>query len=559
MTVGGAPYSLYSRDIDLSAATVEIDGLIAEDAGYEAQMIAELKAKLFTEADNKSNAGVYAVTVKDYAHDNYVLEITDGVYNVRKLPVTVIMDFGGYGYGTAPKLPYVAAVADGTTVMSGFDKSLITVVYVGLDEVPTDAGNYPVTVTIDEDCNYSLANAVAGTFVITQTELDPTLVEFETVYYDGTVKAPKVIGIKGDAFSADVFDVSYEGEWTRAGVAYTIVLTLKSTKNTKWINFEGADRRMTYTISRGSNSLVSDDPNNEPTVTITGWTYGMHNAATNAPSAKTAFGADRIVYEYSTSGDKDGEWSTDIASRDAGEYYVRAVVRETTDYEAFYSEPVKFTVQKVAVSVPTLGIASSGEGKNDTYTGKDMGASVDGFDNGLMEIFYDGNVNINGSKVTVFARNAGEYTVSIALKNVKNYRWADGITTDAQGNAVLTWTIGKQKVKLPDDNHDTMIVNGKLLEYLPVGFDASIMNIEDNRSAYGGAFTAIVTLKDTDNYEWETGGTAPKEYKFEIVGANTVFIVVISVMMGISVALIAVALVQFMQYRKRKHSVGGEE
>lgn len=559
VTVGGAPYSLYSRDIDLSAATVEIDGLIAEDAGYEAQMIAELKAKLFTEADNKSNVGVYAVTVKDYAHDNYVLEITDGVYNVRKLPVTVIMDFGGYGYGTAPKLPYVAAVADGTTVMSGFDKSLITVVYVGLDEVPTDAGNYPVTVTIDEDCNYSLANAVAGTFVITQTELDPTLVEFETVYYDGTVKAPKVIGIKGDAFSADVFDVSYEGEWTRAGVAYTIVLTLKSTKNTKWINFEGADRRMTYTISRGSNSLVSDDPNNEPTVTITGWTYGMHNAATNAPSAKTAFGADRIVYEYSTSGDKDGEWFTDIASRDAGEYYVRAVVRETTDYEAFYSEPVKFTVQKVAVSVPTLGIASSGEGKNDTYTGKDMGASVDGFDNGLMEIFYDGNVNINGSKVTVFARNAGEYTVSIALKNVKNYRWADGITTDAQGNAVLTWTIGKQKVKLPDDNHETMIVNGKLLEYLPVGFDASIMNIEDNRSAYGGAFTAIVTLKDTDNYEWETGGTAPKEYKFEIVGANTVFIVVISVMMGISVALIAVALVQFMQYRKRKHSAGGEE
>ena len=163
---------------------------------------------------------------------------------------------------------------------------------------------------------------------------------------------------------------------------------------------------------------------------------------------------------------------------------------------------------------------------------------------------------MNGNAVTVYARNAGDYTVKVSIKNTTNYCWAEGTETDENGNALLSWTVAKQKVALPTPNDKALIVNGSLLEYFPVGFLPEIMDIEGNQSAYGGEFKAYVSLKDTDNYEWADGSIGKKEFTFTIVGANTIFLVTVS---GLSVLIVVAggfAIAQYAVFRRRK--VAGE-
>lgn len=540
-------WSYYGKPFDFTAASITVSGLIPADSDRAAEYISRIREKLAAEADENSGFGSYPLTVRGFTDDNYAVDVTNGVYTIRKLPVTVVTNDGGYSYGDTPVLPSVVGVYDGETAIQGFDLSLITFAYAGYDAAPVNAGRYGYSVSVAADCNYELAAPVSGIFEILRVTLDPSLIEFETVYYDGSVKAPTVVGVKDDAFDADAFDISYEGEWTNAGVAYTIVLTLKNTDNTGWLMVEGAEQRIAYTISRGTNALVADD-GKQPAVAITGWTYGEYSAAVNAPSAKTQFGADQIVYEYSTDGEV---WFRDIDTRGAGEYLVRAVVYETTDYEAFYSEPVRFKVAPVRLAAPVLSVVTSGEGKNDTYTAAELGFTVTGVDFELMNVAYDGSVRLNGNNVTVYATDAGSYTVRISLKNV-NYTWADGVKTDENGNAILEWTIKKQKVALPTPNNAKFIINGTLLEYLPIGFDESLMTIDGNRAAYGGTFTANVALIDTDNYEWADGSIQPLPFTWSVVGANTVFIIVMSVLAAVCGALAIAAAVLFVRYRSRK-------
>ncbi|MCH5162054.1 MAG: hypothetical protein J1G38_01015 [Clostridiales bacterium] len=553
VTIGNNSWSFYSKPINYSDVTIDVYGLV-DEANERDLYISNIKGALDIDATSSSNVNIYTLYVdlakfdEIFAKSNYVLEVTNGLYEIRKLPVTVVMDHGGYYYGQTPIYPSYIGVFDGEDEIKGFDLTLFTIFYGGSLVAPTDAGSYGYTVSIAADCNYELAMPVGGVFEVKKIMLDPNAVVFETVYYDGTVKAPKVIAISGGDFDEEDFDIAYEGAWDRAGVVYYIILTLKNVNNTAWIGSDGAVLRMTYTISRGTNDLVPEKEGGEPTISITNWTYGEYSASVNAPSAKTRFGAADIVYEYSADCDS---WFLIIGDKPAGDYYVRAVVYGTTDYETFYSEPVKFTIWQVKLGAPVLHVISEGAGKNDTYTSEELSFSITGVDFELMNVSYNGSVRLNGNTVTAYAVAAGSYVVRISIKNA-NYTWADTVKVDEDGNALLEWTVKKQKVAIPTHNDETFIINGTLLKYLPNGFNSKIMSITGNRAAYGGKFTATVTLRDTDNYEWADGTTRAITFTWEVVGANTVFIVVMSVLGGLCGAAAIVALVQFIRYRKRE-------
>ena len=96
-----------------------------------------------------------------------------------------------------------------------------------------------------------------------------------------------------------------------------------------------------------------------------------------------------------------------------------------------------------------LGLVSEGENKNDVFTGGDLAAAITGFNSALMKITYD-RVSADGDNVTVFARNAGTYTVRFSLTDTANYKWTDG-TADGEGIVTLTWTVARKKLDKPTD------------------------------------------------------------------------------------------------------------
>ena len=161
---------------------------------------------------------------------------------------------------------------------------------------------------------------------------------------------------------------------------------------------------------------------------------------------------------------------------------------------------------------------------------------------------------VNGNNIKVVATNAGTYHVSVTLVHGDNYSWAEGTALDESGNAQLTWTISRKKVAKPTHNDATLIVNGTELAYYPIGFDASIMSIEKNTSSYGGTFTAVIKLIDTDNYEWaDDGSTESFSLEWYVVGADTVFIVVISILSALAVAAgVAGGVEGYFYYKKKK-------
>lgn len=557
-------------------ARIDLSGLAAADLADEAAIIATVREKLMCDATVTSNVGGYDIYLGEWTHPNYTLDVTRGVYTITKLPVIVAFDNGGGEYGSSSIVyPSVKSITDEAgNVLTDAVKGFITVEYVGLVGVPTATGRHSFVGMLADDCNYMLARSAGGTFVISQRELDASLIVWEDVYYDGEVKAPKPVNT--DVFDNVNFDtditISYKGEWINAGVAYIIELKLNSTVNTKWKTVDGDTREIVYTVKRGQNSLKPSEEGGEPTITIKDWTYGGYGDD-NAPKASTAFGSDNIRYEYSTTKTFEDGTVLNGLPENAGTYYVRAVVSESANWEYFESEPVEFKVLPVMQAFPVLGVYSEtggGNYKNDTYTGEQLAFEVEGFDSTDMEIAYDGVMITRGNRITLLATNAGTYSVTITLKNGVNYNWAklasahnsDGsarnVVYDPKGSVLtITWTIAKKKLALPTANDNTYIVNGSELVYIPVGFDETTMTVTGNKSGYGGSFTAYVSIIDTDNYEWADGTLGAVAIEWRVVGADALFAALASVFAVLAAGAAAFMCVELYRYLKKKKAKSG--
>lgn len=573
VSVGNAS-GVYLENIDLDGVSLEItSGLSASLT--TAQIKQMLGVKLSTTADSDSTVGRYAITATA-TNGNYAVEFANGEYTVTELRVRVEISAGGGEYDGVIKDAVVTHIY---TVNASEEKDLIGddilefsyrysgVSYSGVSvngtTRPTLAGMYIATVTgITNNANYILdlsAGDVSVPFVITRKVINAGKLVIESAPYTGGAIEPIV---KDEFYNIDgevIYTVVPHDDFVKGGT-YEFKLRLADPDNYRWMSVEDgvAERSVSFTITKAQNALTSTETGKEPTIEIAGWTFGQFDAEKNKPHATVKFGSDLIVYTYASH--RDGPYTTAVPSDGkAGEYWVRVTVRETDNYGEFVSEPVRFVIDKLRLTAPALQTVTEGEGKNDTYTGGELGSLVLGFDSVLMGVYYDGSVNINGSRVTVFAVNAGEYEVKISLKDPVNYAWAEGTRCDGDGNALLGWTVARKKIAKPVDGKQTLIVNGKILEYIPDGFDGSIMRISGNKSGYGGTFTATVELIDTDNYVWADDTVAPVEYVYEIVGSHTVFIAVIGSLGGVAGALAAVAAVQFVLVRKKKRAVRGEE
>lgn len=530
---------------------------VLTDVGYTAVGLANGEDKSVlgivfeTDATAKSAAGgTYWITVKSYDGTNYVVTQNRALYVINPLEIEVELvrqeniTYGDSNIKGATAGDITIANADADEVFVRGDLQLvIRFTGNGYDsfDVPTNAGTYTATL-VGANANYRLIGTPSIDFVIDKKEMDVTAFFIGSATYTGDAISPRVdVRYQGakPMYPSSVYTVE-QCTFTDAGT-HNVTVSLADPANYMWSSTSDVSVTLTFIINKAFDAQTAD-------LVIAGWQYGCYDVSLNSPSATVKSG-ERINYQYSA----DGITYTNIVPENgnAGTYYVRVTVAESQNYRAFIGEPVRFDISKLVVTAPSLTVVTEGKGKNDVYTGDNLLSGVVGFNPQLMQIAYDGSIQSLGDSVNVFARDAGIYTVYISLFNAHNYCWSAGDDNN-DGTIELTWSIARKKIAKPTHDSSAKIVNGNTIVYIPIGFDADIMTIENNAYSYGGTFEAKIKLKDTKNYEWATGDENPFIIKWSIVGADTVFNVIISILSVLAAAGCALILVQFLLNKRKK-------
>lgn len=543
--------SFYGDEINESDVSYNLN--INDSLAYSDDL-ASLGLTAKVNAKQGDNAGEYEITATA-SNKNYSVSFSADKYVIKPLEIRIAIKQDGATYtGERNILPNASVTnvyradtgADITDSVTGANFSFV---YSGVSndgewehlggntssESPYLAGTYTVTAESSLSGNYKLMGSTGIAFTIEKKEIDAqTEINVESKTYTGGKLTSNLTD--NELYTV----VEHIGDCVDAGT-YKVKLQINNFHNVKWAGISVDTCELDFVILPAANGLK-----NGTALSIGGWTYGQYNAAVNLPTAETVFGEESsYVFEYSDS--VNGKWTTSVPVN-AGTHYVRLTVAGTKNYNGFVSEPVSFEIQKATLAAPQLTLNET----NTSFTGSELQSVVSGFDSAVMGLEYDGNSKVLGSNVTVSALNAGEYTVKFILKDKTNYRWADGVQTDENGNAVRGWTVARMKVARPKANGKNYVVNGKTLVYILDGFDDAIMKITNNRYSYGGNFTAEITLADTANYEWEDGTTDVVYIKWHIVGGKTVFVVVVSVLSGLSAVAAGVVVAQVVLHKKKK-------
>lgn len=536
--------SVYGDALDLG-----VDSRVTVTGGVDAAML-QLTLSLVG-VNGTPDAGSYNIEVL-CGNRNYNATVSSGIYTVTAKEIHIgdggiAVGGGTVGHVTATRVTDLFD-ARGERVADAALYEALRYAYNTADgNMPTHVGTYTVTVTIDNR-NYQLTGQIAYTFYVNKNVYRVSDISIAPMPYTGNAVAPQIVF--GD-YDADAFEVTYAANAVNVG-KYDVTIRIKQFGDNRWELTESDTQTLTFEIVPAKSWVTK--------LEIASWVYGQYSSERNAPKVAGVFDPngdiDTYVFVYRGT---DGKVIDGIPT-EAGQYTVsvRMTPASGNYYYAADSDEnigsVMFTITPATCAVPTLTVVSEGEGKNDTYTGSTLQALIDGFDTTRMDVVYGGVSNLSGGSLYVQAVGAGTYSVTLVLKNQNNYVWAKDGVFDSDGNAVLTWTVNKQKVARPTDSGKKLIVNGKILEYFPDGFDPAIMTITDNRSGYGGTFTATVGLADPDNYEWEDGTTDAVSYVWRVVGSNTVFAAVIGSLSGAVGVAAALAAVQYVLYRKKKRA-----
>lgn len=111
--------------------------------------------------------------------------------------------------------------------------------------------------------------------------------------------------------------------------------------------------------------------------------------------------------------------------------------------------------------------------------------------------------------------NAGEYKVTIALKDAANYKWE---TADNSEALEYDFVIAKAKVAAPTADSASFVYTGEEQTYTVT--TSADYEVTGNKQKDAGTYTVTVSLKDTKNTAWTDGTTAAKEYTFTIAKAG---------------------------------------
>ncbi|MCM1131423.1 MAG: hypothetical protein NC310_04955 [Roseburia sp.] len=525
----------------------------------------DLTSKYNSATSYKVNADADAyATSKNYN----VSVFGSGVYTIRPLSIYITVEAGGgvyQGVIARVSLTGVYATVDDRDILAEFDSEHTPKIrfnywgssndgnWVHTNEEmwssePSLAGNYHATAVSTQTNDFTLVTNMGTpsvSFVVEKKVLDDTNRE---------VLFANPMEYTGDIVIPVVTDYSFEGLYNTGATnfenvgSYTIPLTLRDSANYKWASVDGATCEIPFEIVRGYNSFESE-------VKIQDWVYGAYDVSKNLPSADIKFGTSND-FTYTYSNQENGNYTSTLPTN-AGTYWVKISAPQTDNYYSVTSSAQEFHILKASISSPTIVLVNDGDNPNTIYTGSRLQAEIQGYNSSTMRMLYDGDSSL-GNTVSVYGLNANTYVVKFVLNDSLNYTWEEGTTLD-NGDAIIYWNVARKQIAKPTMNTSMFMVNGGTLTFIPVGFDEETMNIEGNKTTYGGSFKVTVTLKDPTNFEWSDSSVDSVVFDWFVVGWDTVFIIVVSVI-GIIAGVAAIAiLVQYLLHRRKKKKELEEE
>ena len=475
-------------------------------------------------------ANSYIVSASGLTSDNYDITYRNGILFVTSITITATITpnggvYGGTIIGATATLNGVPAGADIEPILTYTGTAYDGTIY-NSTEVPTKAGSYTVTVSLSDD-SYTLSGVTSSIFTIERATV--TVPDAGSKTYTGSA-------LKSDLTDTSEYTVTQGEDWTNAG-NYNVTLTLRDKNNYKWSTTgAGSDVTVTFTITQAENKFTAQP-------VINGWTYSED---ANAPGgAEALFGTETIVYMYSAAAD--GEYTTTVPT-EAGTYYVKAFITETSNYTGAESDAVMFEIVIHAdAATPELEFETS------VYSGAEQTNEITGYDASIMSMTGTAAVSTSDGITVLKATNAGVYTVTITLKN-ENYTFSDGSTS-----VTLSWTISRQSVDKPTRAEgEWIIADGNTFEYIPVGFDDDLMKITGNKITEPGNYTVTVTLRDTNNYVWDDGTDDPVVFSWSVAEKEISLLWLIILLIVVIVIEIILLIAGIVRRRKSDNDGSGD-
>ena len=509
ITYDGEVHAPTATYIDVSGATVNAAAITKDGTDIN--------------ANDVKNAGAYTLTASLKDKKNYVWAdntTADKTYNwtISKLKITVKVTNANQSAtynGTEP-----TTNTDTTVTLTGSVASAPSCVSNELSFSVTkvagvNAGTYTLTPSATANSGYSVDNyditPTNGTFKINKAALTVTANSKNITYGDDkpTFSVSYSGFVNNENESVLGGSLVLECDYVRYGNAVTYSITPSGlTSGNYAITFESGKltvrkKQITATISLLSDSIYVTDhvlTEAKPSVAFSGLvngdtltvTYTAVNNETTVPTTLTdSTTLEKGVYTVNAdfSGDKAGNY--DIT--------VTAATLTVKEYDG--------TVTKVAVPVANTGLVYNA-------------SNQDGITHNQAN--YGDYYTVSG---TASATNAGDYSVTVTLKDKTSCVWADNTTADK----TVEWTISKATATLTTSNVSDITYDGEVhaptATYIDVSGatvnaaaitkDGTDINANDVKNA--GAYTLIASLVDKTNYVWaDNNTTADKTYEWTI-------------------------------------------
>lgn len=432
-----------------------------------------------------------------------------------------------------------------------------------------------------------LANGV-GAYSVTASALDFVSAQAEengAIYYAApatvtfTVTARSITAGNGVTVEIDSDNLVYNGDEIEAAV----ILTFGNKTLVKGVDYEtayennihaGNNAKVTITGKGNfSGSLentftISPATNNTWIVSlnIASWVTNSFNANISFVKGEPLYGADTLSFGIIPSEDlnisneiKDklktieidengviaSEYADILRGFPVGTYKLVATQSVSTDYNAISGE-YEFYVFSAEYTAPTFNYIEEGALQNSTYTGNNLSMNIRHFDSAVMRVETSSGLVFDANGGTVYATNAGTYTVRISLVS-EECTWADG----SREPLTLSWTIARRVIKAPDPVSDRFIVNGTVQTYIPEGYDPTYMRIENNEKTDAGTYRVTVYLLDPDNYEWDDGTNGARVFSWQIESAYLLFVIISTVIGILALVALLFAIGQYIKHRAR--------
>lgn len=379
---------------------------------------------------------------------------------------------------------------------------------------------------------------------ISQTPVDAPTFDDQPLTFNGEEQS-KTLGATYDAEIMEITDESGNAEPTgirfdqatgtifvKDAGKYTFRVYLNNKNYTFRNNSNEPDAKGEYVVYSFNVEKQSFE-NWSFTVNISDWIYQQYSAATNGPSVtglpeEVSWSWDKYITYYFYGQSDDGSFNHDsedpqnlneeeLKALGVGEYYVYAVIAETTNYQGHRIPGAQpFFVTKRTLATPS--------GLDQIYNGTPQQANTEGLA-GFGDIFTmtcEQKTDVGNDYAVTFTITEGHFS---------NYQWQGGsqsieltwdITqaTPSMEVSVENWTYSKT----PSSPSTTVKFDGKINEnidytvgyvyYYDVNKDKSYtqkMSGEPSSDWAAGSYKVVATISETSNYK-----RAEASFEFEI-------------------------------------------